>query len=77
MIATRSALECVVENDANVAAIGEQWVGAGRGAGSLVILTLGTGIGGGVVLDGRIWHGMGGVAGEIGHMSIKPLRTCG
>jgi glucokinase len=71
------ALPCVLDNDANVAALAEQWVGAGRGADSLVLLTLGTGIGGGIVLDGRIWHGAGGVAGEIGHMCIEPEgRPC-
>ncbi len=70
-------LPCVLDNDANVAALAEQWVGAGRGAESLVLLTLGTGIGGGIVLDGRIWHGANGVAGEIGHMCIEPEgRPC-
>jgi glucokinase len=64
--------DCVVDNDANVAALAEQWVGVGRGTGSLVLLTLGTGIGGGIVLDERIWHGGNGVAGEVGHMSINP-----
>ncbi len=65
-------LPCTLENDANVAALAEQWIGAGRGASSLVLFTLGTGIGGGIVLDGHIWHGANGVAGEIGHMSINP-----
>jgi len=65
-------LPCVLDNDANVAALAEFWVGAGRGSSSLILLTLGTGIGGGIVLDGRIWHGGNGVAGEIGHMSIDP-----
>jgi glucokinase len=72
MIEDDIALPCVLDNDANVAALAEQWRGAGQGASSLVLLTLGTGIGGGIVLDGRIWHGGGGVAGEIGHMSINP-----
>jgi len=73
-------LPCVLDNDANVAALAEQWVGAGRGCSSLVLLTLGTGIGGGIILDGRIWHGCNGVAGEIGHMSINPdgpVCACG
>jgi len=65
-------MPCLLDNDANVAALAEQWVGAGRGASSLVLFTLGTGIGGGIVLDGRIWHGANGVAGEVGHMSINP-----
>jgi len=72
MVEERVGLPCVVENDANAAALGEQWVGAGSGADSLVLLTLGTGIGGGIVLNGKIWHGFTGVAAEIGHMSINP-----
>ncbi|MHC5035594.1 MAG: ROK family protein [Planctomycetota bacterium] len=78
MVQSGVGLQTVLDNDANVAALGEQWVGAGRGASSLVLLTLGTGIGGGIVLDGRIWHGGAGVAGEIGHMSIDPAGpVCG
>jgi len=72
MVAERMGLPCVLENDANAAAVAEQWVGAGQGADSLVMLTLGTGIGGGIVLEGRVWHGTSGAAGEIGHMSINP-----
>ena len=71
-VAEKLGMPCVLENDANAAALAEQWVGAGRRAESLVMLTLGTGIGGGIVLEGRVWHGVGGVAGEIGHMSIDP-----
>lgn len=67
----------VIENDANAAALGEYWKGAGRGAKSLVCLTLGTGVGGGIVLDGRVWHGAKGIAGEIGHMTvIRGGRRC-
>jgi len=72
MVQDDVGMPCVLENDANVAALGEQWQGAGRGAASLVLLTLGTGIGGGIILNGRVWRGGGGVAGEIGHMSINP-----
>jgi glucokinase len=72
MVEDGLGMRCVVDNDANVAALAEQWVGVGQGAGSLVLLTLGTGIGGGIVLDGHIWHGGNGVAGEVGHMSINP-----
>lgn len=72
------ALPVSVENDANAAALGEQWRGAGRGIPSMIFLTLGTGVGGGIVLDGRIWHGADGMAGEIGHMTIIPDgRRCG
>lgn len=62
----------VIENDANAAALGEQWRGAGRDIGSMILLTLGTGVGGGIVLDNRIWHGADGMAGEIGHMTLVP-----
>jgi len=72
MLEEKLGLPCALENDANAAALAEQWVGAGRSADSLVMFTLGTGIGGGIVLDGRVWHGTGGFAGEIGHMSIDP-----
>ncbi len=72
MVRGELGLPCVLDNDGNVAALAEQWRGAGRGASAVVLLTLGTGIGGGIVLDGRIWHGADGVAGEVGHMSINP-----
>jgi glucokinase len=68
----------VIENDANAAALGEQWLGAGRGIASMILLTLGTGVGGGIVLDNSIWHGADGMAGEVGHMTIFPEgRKCG
>ena len=60
-----------VENDANAAALGEQWLGAGRGDASLLLLTLGTGIGGGLLLDDELYVGCG-MAGEIGHVTIRP-----
>ncbi|MGY5778328.1 ROK family protein [Rhizobium sp. LEGMi135b] len=59
-----------LENDANAAALGEWRYGAGRGAGSMVFVTVSTGIGGGVIADGRILHGRRGLAAEIGHMTI-------
>ncbi len=66
-----------LDNDANLVALGEHWKGAGRGARCLVCLTLGTGVGGGIVLEGRIWHGAGGIAGEIGHMTlVRNGRRC-
>lgn len=62
-------------NDANVAALGELWRGGGRGSQSAVMITLGTGVGGGVVLDGKIVAGRNGGAGEIGHMTVEPGET--
>ena len=62
-------------NDANVAALGELWRGGGRGSQSAVMITLGTGVGGGVVLDGKIVAGKNGGAGEIGHMTVEPGET--
>jgi glucokinase len=62
----------VLENDANCAALGEKWLGAGRDVEDLCMLTLGTGVGGGFVFNGRPWHGMTGMAGEIGHMTVMP-----
>ena len=67
-----------IENDANAAALGEQWRGAGRGINSMILLTLGTGVGGGIVLNNLIWQGADGMAGEIGHMTVIPEgRSCG
>jgi len=62
----------ILENDANAAAIGEKWLGAGRDARNLILLTLGTGIGGGIILNGRIVRGEDGMGGEIGHMTVFP-----
>jgi glucokinase len=70
----------LLENDANVAAYGEQWRGAARDLADFMILTLGTGVGGGLVLDGRLFTGPTGKAGEIGHVVIEPdgpLCGCG
>ena len=69
-----------LENDANAAALGEQWRGAGQGIRSMILLTLGTGVGGGIILDNKVWHGADGMAGEIGHMTLIPQGrpcTCG
>ncbi|MHB1192575.1 MAG: ROK family protein [Longimicrobiales bacterium] len=63
-------LPVILDNDANCATWGEYWQGAGRGARSLVGVTLGTGIGGGVILEGTLVHGASASAGELGHMSI-------
>lgn len=70
----------LVDNDANLAALGENRYGAGRGAANMVMLTIGTGIGGGVIINGHIYRGADGSAGELGHMSIDrngPICGCG
>lgn len=68
-----------VANDANVAALGELWKGGGKGYSNLVMLTLGTGVGGAIILNGQILAGSNGGAGEIGHMLAKrdETKTCG
>lgn len=68
----------ILENDANAAAIGEHWIGAGRGIQDLVLLTLGTGIGGGIISGGRVLRGSLGMAGELGHITVVPNgNPCG
>ena len=68
----------ILENDANAAALGEKWMGAGKEVDDLVLLTLGTGIGGGIIGGGRVLHGAVGMAGELGHMTIDPNgNPCG
>jgi glucokinase len=62
----------ILENDANIAALGEKWMGAARDVDSMCMFTLGTGVGSGIVLDGKIWHGMMGMAGECGHITVVP-----
>jgi glucokinase len=69
-----------LENDANAAALGEHVYGAGRGCRHLIYMTVSTGIGGGLIIDGRLYRGATGVAGELGHMTIEPdgpLCGCG
>jgi glucokinase len=63
----------LLENDANAAALGEMWQGAGRGHRTIVCLTLGTGVGSGIILEGELWRGADGTAGEIGHTSVDPF----
>ncbi len=65
-------INVVIENDANCAALGEWWMGAAKEVNSMLIITMGTGIGGGIVLDGKLWTGADGMAGEIGHMTVYP-----
>jgi len=68
----------ILENDANVAAFGEKWLGAAKEHDDMAMLTLGTGVGGGLVLGGKIWHGMNGMAGEFGHTTVEPEgHPCG
>ncbi len=62
----------ILENDANAAALGEKWMGAGRDVNDLVLFTLGTGIGGGIISGGKIIHGQYGMAGELGHVTVYP-----
>jgi glucokinase len=62
-----------LENDANAAAVGEMWVGAARGCRDVVSVTLGTGVGGGMILDGKLWRGSHGSGGEIGHTAVDPF----
>jgi len=68
----------ILENDANAAALGEKWLGAAKDFDDMLMVTLGTGVGGGLVLSGAIWHGMNGMAGEIGHVTVEPEgHPCG
>jgi len=69
-ISKRVRLEATLDNDANCATLGEFWCGAARGGRNVIGLTLGTGIGGGIILEGELYHGSSDVAGEIGHTSI-------
>ena len=65
------SISCEVENDVNCAGLGEYWRGAGKGSKSMVCLTIGTGIGGSVILDGKLLNGIGYTAGEIGYMDVN------
>jgi glucokinase len=74
-------LPAILENDANAAAVGEMWQGAAQGSRNIICVTLGTGVGGGIILDGKLWRGVDGAAAEIGHMCVDPFGgvacTCG
>jgi glucokinase len=77
-IEKRLGAKVILENDANAAALGEKWMGAGREVDDLVLLTLGTGIGGGIIVGGRVLHGQLGMAGELGHLTVVPNgNPCG
>ena len=78
IIEQRCLFPCTVENDVNAAALGEFWQGAGRGARSLFCITVGTGIGGGLILNNALYRGRYGSAAEIGHLTMVPHgRACG
>lgn len=75
-----STTNVLIENDANAAALGEFWKGSGSGANSMLMLTIGTGLGGGIILNRELWRGEDGMAGEIGHIVINsdgPKCNCG
>jgi glucokinase len=76
-VSSRVGLPASLDNDANCATLGEWWTGAARGGRNVVGLTIGTGIGGGLILDGKLYHGASDVAGEIGHTTIDSTgRRC-
>ena len=80
LISEKVGLPATLDNDANCATVGEWWQGAARGGRHVVGLTIGTGIGGGLIVDGRLFHGASDVAGEIGHTTIElngRLCKCG
>jgi len=80
LIESRLGITTFLENDANAAALGEYRFGAGRGVEHMIYVTASTGIGGGLILNGRLYHGASGMAGEIGHITIMPygpLCGCG
>ncbi len=73
-----TGLHTTLDNDANCATMGEAWTGAAKGAKNVIGVTIGTGIGGGIIIDGKLYHGSSDVAGEIGHMTIDSTgRRCG
>jgi len=77
-ISRRLGTVVILENDANAAALGEKWIGAGRDVEDLVLLTLGTGVGGGIISHGRVLRGFVGMAGELGHITVVPNgNPCG
>jgi glucokinase len=78
MLSDRLGAKVILENDGNAAALGERWAGAGRGTDDLVLLTIGAGIGGGIIAGGKIVRGSVGMAGEFGHISVVPNgNPCG
>lgn len=79
-IEAETGIPFYIDNDANVAALGEQWAGAGNNEPDVIFITLGTGVGGGLISDGNLLHGANDAAGEIGHITVEPggyTCTCG
>lgn len=74
-IKTNTGIDVVLENDANAAAYGEYVLGAGRGSRDMFYVTLGAGVGGALIIDGKIWHGASGFAGEFGYITINSEGT--
>ena len=71
-------LPCFLENDANAAAVGESWLGASKDLKNSILVTLGTGVGGGIIIEGKVLRGADGTAGEIGHICVEPYGVpCG
>jgi len=80
LVERKLGIKTLVENDANAAALGELYFGAGRGVRNLIYITVSTGIGGGIIIDGKLYRGACGTAGEVGHMTIDldgPRCNCG
>ncbi|AEF25581.1 glucokinase [Streptococcus parauberis KCTC 11537] len=81
VIEAEVGIPVAIDNDANVAALGERWVGAGENNPDVIFMTLGTGVGGGIIADGNLIHGVAGAGGEIGHMIVEAENgfacTCG
>jgi glucokinase len=80
-IESRLGIQAFIENDANIAALGERWKGAGNGSDDLIVMTLGTGVGGGIIANGKMIVGASSMGGEIGHYPLDPknglLCNCG
>ena len=72
LLERETGIRTILENDANAAAIGEYWLGSGKGINNFIFITLGTGVGSGIILNSEIWHGTHGFAGEFGHTILFP-----
>jgi glucokinase len=80
IMSERLGVPVLLENDANAAALGEHRFGAGKGTRYMVYLTISTGVGGGIIIDGKVYHGVSGAAGELGHIVVwfkGPRCLCG